>query len=137
MQQWSFAFVGTAYFCAYSFYLYAYFYSDFNEKDSRRLAFANMLIKIIHMPAYIVIFVLGVLFFMTIFTFAFSIFFVLFDLAAIFMTGLIGLAANSVEHRKGETGKAFAVINSILQFVYCADVVSAIMVFTRSRKQIK
>ena len=107
------------------------------ENNSRRLAFANMLIKIIHMPAYIVIFVLGVLFFMTIFTFAFSIFFVLFDLAAIFMTGLIGLAANSVEHRKGETGKVFAVINSILQFVYFADVVSAIMVFTRSRKQIK
>lgn len=105
------------------------------ENNSRRLAFANMLIKIIHMPAYIITFVLGILFFTTVFTFAFSFLFVLFNLAAIFMTGLIGVAANSVEHRNGDTGKLFVSINSILQFVYCADVVSAIMVFIRSRKQ--
>ena len=42
---------------------------------ARQTAFFNMLIKLVQIPAYLAIFVLGVLFFLTIFTYAFSVFF--------------------------------------------------------------
>ena len=41
---------------------------------ARQTAFFNMLIKLVQIPAYLAIFVLGVLFFLTIFTYAFSVF---------------------------------------------------------------
>ncbi len=42
--------------------------------DARGIALANMVVKLIQIPAYLAIFVLGVFFFISVFTFAFSIF---------------------------------------------------------------
>ena len=103
--------------------------------SARQTAFFNMLIKLIHIPAYLVIFVLGVLFFITIFTYAFSIFFVIFDCMTIFITGLIGLTANLRLYKEKKCTGSFAAINSICQFLFCIDVINAVIVYIRSRKE--
>ena len=98
-------------------------------------AFFNMLIKLVQIPAYLAIFVLGVLFFLTIFTYAFSVFFVLFDCITIFLTGLVGLTANLRLYKERKCSGSFAALNSVCQFVFCIDVISAVIVYICSRKE--
>ena len=100
-----------------------------------KTAFFNMLIKLVQIPAYLAIFVLGVLFFLTIFTYAFSVFFVLFDCITIFLTGLVGLTANLRLYKERKCSGSFAALNSVCQFVFCIDVISAVIVYICSRKE--
>lgn len=102
---------------------------------ARQTAFFNMLIKLVQIPAYLAIFVLGVLFFITIFTYAFSVFFVLFDCITIFLTGLVGLTANLRLYKERKCSGSFAALNSVCQFVFCIDVISAVIVYICSRKE--
>lgn len=102
---------------------------------ARQTAFFNMLIKLVQIPAYLAIFVLGVLFFITIFTYAFSVFFVLFDCITIFLTGLVGLTANLRLYKEHKCSGSFAALNSVCQFVFCIDVISAVVVYICSRKE--
>lgn len=102
---------------------------------ARQTAFFNMLIKLVQIPAYLAIFVLGVLFFLTIFTYGFSVFFVLFDCITIFLTGLVGLTANLRVYKEGKCSGSFAALNSVCQFVFCIDVISAVIVYICSRKE--
>ena len=102
---------------------------------ARQTAFFNMLIKLVQIPAYLAIFVLGVLFFLTIFTYAFSVFFVLFDCITIFLTGLVGLTANLRLYKERKCSGSFAALNSVCQFVFCIDVISAVIVYICSRKE--
>lgn len=101
--------------------------------DSSPVSFMNMLIKLIQIPAYIAIFVLGLLFLLTIFTFGFSIFFVIFDCLTIFLTGLTGVAAVSRCYSEGKIPKTASIILGIFQFVFCIDVVCAIIVCVKSK----
>ncbi len=103
--------------------------------DAKRIALANMIVKLIHIPAYLAIFVLGVLFIISIFTYVISIFFILFDVAAILLTGLIGVSAVIRARAEGKITDAFTVINGILQFIFCADVVSSIIAFVKAKKR--
>ena len=103
---------------------------------ARQTAFFNMLIKLVQIPAYLAIFVLGVLFFLTIFTYAFSVFFVLFDCITIFLTGLVGLTANLRLYKERKCSGSFAALNSVCQFVFCIDVISAVIVYICSRKEL-
>ncbi len=101
--------------------------------NSRKISMANMIIKCVQIPAYILIFVLGIVFLFTIFTFGFSIFFVLFDCCAIFLTGLTGLCAVIRGYVDGKISKSFFIVNGLLQFIFCADVISAIIVFKKNK----
>lgn len=103
--------------------------------SARQTAFFNMLIKLVQIPAYLAIFVLGVLFFITIFTYAFSVFFVLFDCITIFLTGLVGLTANLRLYKEHKCSGSFAALNSVCQFIFCIDVISAVVVYVYSRKE--
>ena len=99
------------------------------------ISFICTLIKLVQIPAYLAIFVLGVLFFLTIFTYAFSVFFVLFDCITIFLTGLVGLTANLRLYKERKCSGSFAALNSVCQFVFCIDVISAVIVYICSRKE--
>jgi len=61
--------------------------------NPQSISFANFLVRLLQIPAYIVIFVLGVLLFISIFTYVVSIFFIFFDCLSIFLTGLVGTAS--------------------------------------------
>ena len=73
---------------------------------------------------------------MTIFTYAFSIFFVIFDCLTIFLTGLIGVSAVARCYADCKISKPFAIVNGFLQFVFCIDVISAIIVFIKSKAKL-
>lgn len=103
--------------------------------DSNIISFANMIIKLIQIPAYILIFILGIIFTLTLFTLPFSVFFIIFDYSAIFLTGLIGVAAIVRCHTDGKTSETFSVISAFLQFIFCIDVISAIIVFIKSKSK--
>ena len=89
----------------------------------------NMIIKISHTVAYIIIFLLGILFFMTIFTFAFSILLIILDVVTIALSGTIGVAGILNCEKTGIMSNNTAIFCSVLQYIYCIDVIAAIGVY--------
>jgi len=88
-----------------------------------------MILKLIQIPAYIVIFILGVLFLLTVFTIPFTFALVIFDCVAILMSGLVTVSSIINARRMGMISKAEAVIFAVLQFVFVLDVISAVVLF--------
>lgn len=62
-------------------------------------------------------------------------FFVLFDCITIFLTGLVGLTANLRVYKERKCSGSFAALNSVCQFIFCIDVISAVVVYICSRKE--
>ena len=96
--------------------------------SAKQLALAGMAVKLAQIPAYVIWFVLGVSFFL--FGLAAAAFIV--DSAAILFSGLVGLAAVRRCRAEGHLTREAAVLHGILQFVFCADVVSAIWVYRKT-----
>ena len=65
----------------------------------------------------------------------FLFFFVLFDCITIFLTGRGGLTANLRIYKERKCSGSFAALNSVCQFVFCIDVISAVIVYICSRKE--
>lgn len=103
--------------------------------DSLSIAKTAMIIKLAQIPVFIVIFVLGVLFFITIFTIAFSFVMFLVDVCTVFATGLLTLAAVINASKSGEIPikRSFWVI--ILQCVFCLDVVAAVLFYIQLKNE--
>lgn len=96
----------------------------------RELALANMLVKLVHIPAYVFWFAAGILFFL----FMGAPLAFMMDAMAISLSGLVGLGAVLRCKKEGIlTGKQ-TVIHGILQFVFCADVVSAIILYRKTKE---
>lgn len=105
--------------------------------DALAAARLNMIIKLIHMPAYVAIFVLGMAFFVTVFGIPFVMFFVLFDCAAIAMSGIIGASSVIRGFLEGRLDRASAITFAIMGFVFVGDIVIGIMNYValkRSRR---
>lgn len=94
----------------------------------------NMIIKLAHILAYILIFLIGLMCMITIFTYGITIILVILDFLTILLSGIIGVAGviRSVKERKLELSKA--IIHGVLQFIYCADVISAIILYSKIKK---
>lgn len=97
------------------------------------MALINMIIKLAQIPAYIAIFILGFIFLLTIFTYGFVIAFIIFDILAILISGLIGVTATVKNYSHGNLTKIECIIYSISQFVFCIDIVSAIILYRKSK----
>ena len=105
--------------------------------DAKKVALANMIVKLIQIPAYIVTFLLGAIFILTVFTYALSFLLVLFDCLTIILTGLTGACVAIRSYKEQKTTIAFSVANGILQFIFCADVVCCILLFVKCKTQKK
>ena len=100
--------------------------------EGRRLALASMLVKLFQVQNYVVLFLGGVglgLLFPPI-----ALFLWLLDVMTIFLSGLVGLAAVLRCRAEGRLTTKAMVANGMLQFVFCADVFSAIWVYRNARK---
>lgn len=97
---------------------------------ARGLALANMLIKLVQIPAYVIWFVVGVAFFL----FMGPLIAFVMDAMAISLSGLVGLAAVLRCREEGFLEREKGFPHNILQFVFCADVVSAVLVYRKSRR---
>ena len=102
------------------------------KADGRGMARLNMAVKLCHVPAYIAVFLLSLLFLISIWGIGFVVVFVLYDLAAIGMTGLIGAVSTFRSVAEGKLTKAQGVAFALLQFVFCADIVVCILLYIRS-----
>lgn len=102
-----------------------------NKWDSLTLAKTSMIIKLIQVPAYIMIFIFGLIMLITIFTIPFSLILFIFDCWILFLTSLITLSGvlNSIHENKFKFSEIIWVI--ILQFIFCTDVVSSIIFYKK------
>ena len=108
--------------------------SGYRMFDCRRMARFTMWVKLLQIPAYCIIAVLGALFTFTIFTIGFTIAFAFFDVLAIAMTGILGAFSVGKCHRKGLLNRADWLVYTLLQFVFCVDVVSSILLYRKAKK---
>jgi len=102
--------------------------------NSQELLHINMIIKLIQIPAYILIFIFSLLCFLTIFTMGISIVLMIFDCMAILLTGIIGLAGITRCLIENKLPKKTVVIYGILQFVFCIDIIASIKIYNKIKK---
>lgn len=98
--------------------------------SARQLARAGMWVKLVQIPAYVMWFVLGA----ALFLFMGPLLAFLVDAMTILLSGLIGLAAVLRCRREGILTVRQAVIHGILQFVFCADVFSAVILYRKTKE---
>ncbi len=105
--------------------------SFWGKWEGRKLALASMLIKLFHIQNYIVLF-LGAMFLFAIPMVPVLIWVV--DVLTIFLSGLVGLAAVFRCRVEGRLSNRTAVVNGILQFLFCVDIFSAIWVYRNTKE---
>lgn len=112
-----------------------------DEEAYYHLAFWNMLIKLIHIAIFFqAVTTIGILFFL--FSLIFSspltmvfLFFAAAILALLMITSSVyGISALIRAGRKQIVSKKYVIINIILQFIFFADVISAIILYVKVRK---
>ncbi len=105
------------------------------KQDSKELLKATLILKMIHIPSYILIFILGLLmgimFFMT---FPFIIFLVFIDCITLFLSGMIAVWA-LVKSIKQDA--VISIVTLICQFFFCADIISLFVMYFIIRKRKK
>ncbi len=99
------------------------------------LAKTAVIIKWCQVPAYLLIFVLGVMFAITIFTFPMALILVLLDCVTVFLTGMLTCAAAYIAVRKGVFQTKEVIWVTLLQFVFCADVVAATYFYCKLKQK--
>jgi hypothetical protein len=103
------------------------------KKNSLEVLRINMIIKLIHIPAYLLIFVFGLLCTLTIFTIGFNIVLMILDGMTIALSGLIGIGGIIRGLRENKISIKKAAMHGILQFVYCADIISSIAIYRTAK----
>ena len=99
------------------------------------LAKIAMIVKTIHIPAFVANFFLGIVFAITIFTLPFTVILIIFDCMMILLTGILSCTAVIAARRQQLITSNQKICFLIMQFFFCADVVSTILLFRKLGKQ--
>lgn len=103
--------------------------------DALPLAYTAMIMKLLQIPAYVVIFILGVVLLTTIMAIPISFSLFLLDCLTLVLTGLLTTAAAVLALRKQTiTRKEFGLLVA-LQLVFCADIIASILLYTILKKR--
>lgn len=106
-----------------------------NKWDAYALVKTMAIIKLIHIPAYIAIFVVGVFCAMTIFSLPFTVLLAVFDYILLMMSGLMTSAAVILAiNQNPQISKKYYLLIA-LQFVYCADVVATWILYLKLKSE--
>lgn len=105
--------------------------------DYLELLEVNMLIKCVQIPAYIVIFLFGLTFLFTIIIAAFSIMLVMLDCFAVILSGMVASTAIKRSVSEGVLSKGLAFLCKIGSFIFCLDVIVAIVLYIMGRNKAK
>jgi hypothetical protein len=103
----------------------------------------NMIIKLIHIPAYVLVFIIGLVNLIRLFTyllyenycFALTIILMVLNCMTIILTGLIGLCGVIRSYKENKFSRKEVFIHGFLQFVFCVDVISSIIAYKKARSQ--
>ena len=100
--------------------------------SARSMAMAGMTVKLLQIPAYVLWFLVG----MILIAFMGPILTLLVDVMTIALSGLVGLAAVIRCKREGILTGRQAILYGILQFIFCVDVFSAIILYQKTIKEV-
>lgn len=113
----------------------------FTYRNSRGLALFNVLIKIVHIPFYLITFILGIGFlfasvvpamiFVT--PFLIIILFIV-DVLLMLTSSMYGINAIRRAYTEGQISLTFAIVNGILHFFFVTDTISSIIVACKVKK---
>lgn len=109
-----------------------------NENTSLEVAKMNLIIKALHIPAYIFHFILGILgCMMSIWGIGIIMFVLLVDLITIALTGINAIGCVIKMCRQNVLSKKMAILAGVCSFIYCIDLVTAIalLVISKIHKQ--
>lgn len=104
-------------------------------RNGKELSFIGMIIKLIHIPAYIFFFIIGAGGIMFIHFLAITILIFVFDCMTIALSGVLELAAVLRARAEGVLKKGEALICAVCSFLFCVDVIVAVYVFLCARKR--
>ena len=99
-----------------------------------KLAKLNMIIKLVHIPAYIIHFILGALGTLaSVWGIGFVLWAIIIDLITIALSGthMLSCVISIIKHKAANT--AISVVAAILSYIYCIDVVVAIVYYVYIR----
>jgi len=99
--------------------------------DALSLAKLAMIIKLIQVPAYLLIFVVGFLMLLTIWTYAITVLLFLLDCLTLVLSGLMTTVSVINANRQGIYPIKQSIWCIILQFVFCADVVATVIYYKK------
>ncbi len=100
--------------------------------SAQELCRTNLLVKLLQIPAYLFIFVVGLLCALMIFTIGISFVFVLLDIFTIGMTGLFACSAFYVLKKEQKISGKMQLFYSLASFLFCADIVIAVIGYKRA-----
>lgn len=122
-------------FLAASMSVICFFISIRKQWDALSLAKTAMIIKLLQIPAYVIIFIMGVILLTTILAIPISFVLFLVECLTLVLTGLFTTAAAVVAVRKQMvTWKECGLLVG-LQLVFCADVVASILLYSILKKR--
>lgn len=102
---------------------------------ARQAARMNLIIKGIQIPAYIMHFILGFIgLAMSVWGIGIVFWAILIDLLTILLTGISSIGCSIRMRREGILSTAAAILMGIGSFIYCADVVIAIVYVVKTKK---
>ena len=113
----------------------------YKREDAGRQAFWNMLVKLVHIPFYLVMFVLGLMFLAAsalpalIFVSPFIVIMcVIIDYCLMVTSSMYGINALIRARTNGLVSTKFGVFHTVLHFLFFLDMISAIIIFIKIRK---
>lgn len=111
-----------------------FFVSIHKKLDPFAIAKTAMIIKLAQIPAYVLIYAIGVLMLFTIFTIPFTIGLFLIDCLAVFMTGLLVIASVviSIKNNHFLWKEVFWIV--LLQFIFCGDVIASVFLYRKLKR---
>ena len=111
-----------------------FFVSIYKNWDAISLAKTAMIMKLAQVPAYVLIFALGAVFVITIFTIPFTIGLFVIDCLSVFMTGLFAISAVIATIRNNTFTHKEVIWVILLQFVFCADVIASVVFYIKLKR---
>ena len=111
-----------------------FFVSIYKKWDAISLAKTAMIMKLVQVPAYLLIFVLGTACLITIFTIPFSVGLFITDCLSVFMTGLFVISSVIASIRNKTFTRKEVIWVVLLQFVFCADVISSVIFYKKLKR---
>ena len=107
-----------------------YYVFAFKHKwETKTLALFSMLVKLLHIPAYIMLFVVGLGGMLMVKLIAVTLFVVIFDWLLMFLSGVLTLPTY-IKALKGHIITGFeAIILSVFSFIFCIDILFAVVAY--------
>lgn len=106
------------------------------KMTARQSARMNLIIKSIQIPAYIIHFILGFIgLAMSVWGIGIILWAILIDLLTILLTGISSIGCSIRMRKEGILSTAAAILMGIGCFIYCVDVVIAIVYVVKARKK--